>query len=203
MDRTLIHSILSSPSNPPPKKYDFIVKYSKSIGYVTKRPYVDEFLEYLKENNFEIVIFTAGDKSYASLLLDILDPKGLISHRLYRDSCKSFQGNLVKDLSCLGRNLNNVVIVDDNPHYTILQRKNAIRIRPLTDDLQDHELRKLMNDFFKECNRYNNMQDAVKHYRHAARVQHNREKLTRSSKQARVFEDEEYGLLKFIYLDDQ
>ncbi|GJU50669.1 probable C-terminal domain small phosphatase [Tanacetum coccineum] len=36
-----------------------------------------------------------------------------------------------------------VVIVDDDPRYTILQRKNAIRIRPFTDDLQDHELKKI------------------------------------------------------------
>nr|GFB16463.1 Dullard phosphatase domain, eukaryotic [Tanacetum cinerariifolium] len=94
---------------------------------------------------------------------------------LYRDSCKSFQGNLVEDLSGLGWDLKNVVIVDDDPRYMILQRKNAIQIRPFTDDLQDHELKKLMNDFFKECNRDNNLKDAMKHYRRAAQVQHKRD----------------------------
>ncbi|KAF4368200.1 hypothetical protein F8388_022833 [Cannabis sativa] len=49
---------------------------SKNLNfYVLKRPGVDELLEYLRENDdkFEVVVFTAGLREYASLVLDKLD----------------------------------------------------------------------------------------------------------------------------------
>ncbi|MCL7024166.1 hypothetical protein MKW94_019146 [Papaver nudicaule] len=66
--------------------------------YVLKRPGVDEFLESISKK-FEIVVFTAGLKEYASLVLDKIDPNGVITHRLYLDSCKEMDGRFVKDLS--------------------------------------------------------------------------------------------------------
>ncbi|KAM6595377.1 hypothetical protein CsatA_005901 [Cannabis sativa] len=48
------------------------IHYSKNQ---LKRPGVDELLEYLRENDdkFEVVVFTAGLREYASLVLDKLD----------------------------------------------------------------------------------------------------------------------------------
>ncbi|GKB75825.1 Dullard phosphatase domain containing protein, eukaryotic [Tanacetum coccineum] len=92
-----------------------------------------------------------ADESYTSATLDKLDPNGLISHRLYRKSCKILDGMSVKDLSDLGRDLKNVVIIDDQPKSYRLQSENAIPIRPFVDDLQNNELRKLMDDFFDKC----------------------------------------------------
>lgn len=54
-------------------------------------------------------------EEYGSLVLDRLE-KGLISHWLYRDSCRELDGKFVKALSKLGRDLNRVVIVDYNPN---------------------------------------------------------------------------------------
>ncbi|KAI3719103.1 hypothetical protein L6452_19993 [Arctium lappa] len=167
LDETLIHSTpATGPS--PPGNYDFVVKPlldGERIGfYVVKRPFVDEFLHFLKRNDFEIVIFTAGIEEYASLVLDKLDWRGLISHRLYRNSCKEMEGKFVKDLSDLGRDMKKAVIVDDNPNSYGLQPENAIPIRPFTDDLRDDELSKLMSGFFGKCNEFEDMRDAVKHY---------------------------------------
>ncbi|MFQ6643634.1 hypothetical protein Gotur_018557 [Gossypium turneri] len=94
--------------------------------YVWKIPRVDEFLEAISKK-YEVVVVTAELEPYASLLLDILDPKGLISHRLYRDSCKQLgRGRFIKDLSKIGRDLKQVVIVDDNPKSYTFQPANAI-----------------------------------------------------------------------------
>ncbi|KAK6919846.1 FCP1 homology domain [Dillenia turbinata] len=72
--------------------------------YVLKRPGVDDFLEILREN-FEVIVFTARLRGYASLVLDRLDEKSVISHQLYRDSCREIDGRSVKDLGNLGRDL--------------------------------------------------------------------------------------------------
>lgn len=130
--------------------------------YVLKRPGVDEFLESISKE-FEIVVFTAGLKEYASLVLDKIDRNGVISHRLFRDSCKEMDGRFVKDLSQIGRDLKNVVLVDDNPNAYIFQPDNALPVRPFIDDLQDRELENVRR-FFEGSDCFEDMRDAVKKY---------------------------------------
>ncbi|GKU92413.1 hypothetical protein SLEP1_g6145 [Rubroshorea leprosula] len=162
LDETLVHSS----QDPPQKMYDFVVKpviEGQIMNfYVLKRPGVDKFLEEISKK-YEVVVFTAGLKQYASLVLDALDPKGLISHRLYRDSCRCVEGRYVKDLSEMGRDMRRVVIVDDNPNSYSLQPENAIPIIPFLDDVNDRELEKLVG-FFQRCDRFDDMRDAVKQY---------------------------------------
>ncbi|XP_059665976.1 uncharacterized protein LOC132311832 [Cornus florida] len=162
LDETLVHST----PDPPPEKYDFIVRPmidgERVNFYVLKRPFVHELLEKLSEK-FELVVFTAGIESYASQVIDRIDRKAVISHRLYRDSCREVDGKFVKDLSELGRDLKRVVIVDDNPNSYSLQPENAIPIRPFTEDLGDGELQKLI-EFFEGCGCFEDLRDAVKHY---------------------------------------
>ncbi|CAI0475672.1 unnamed protein product [Linum tenue] len=162
LDETLVHSV----ANDPPANFDFIVR--PRIGgtcvtfYVLKRPGLDEFLEALAKK-FELVVFTAGLEEYASMVLDNVDRKKLISHRLYRDSCNQVNGMYVKDLSRTGRDLTNAVIVDDNPNAYLLQPENAIPVRPFVDDLWDAELAKL-GKFFDGCDGFGDIRDAVKMY---------------------------------------
>ena len=162
LDETLVHS----KAGPPPQKFDFVVRPEidgETMNfYVLKRPGVDAFLEALGAK-YEVVVFTAGLKEYASLVLDRIDTRGLISHRLYRDSCKEIDGKFVKDLSEMGRELRRVVIVDDNPNCYIYQPKNAIPVKPFTDDLGDSELENLIA-FFERCDCFEDMRDAVKEY---------------------------------------
>lgn len=55
---------------------------------------------------YEIVIYTASQKCYADRLLDILDSEQhLITHRLYREHCLNIDGNYIKDLNALNRDL--------------------------------------------------------------------------------------------------
>ncbi|KAJ3694206.1 hypothetical protein LUZ60_009686 [Juncus effusus] len=166
LDETLVHS----KTDPPPEKYDF--KVYPVIGgrvipfYVLKRPGLDEFLRVAAESSFEIVVFTAGLKEYASLVLDQLDPTNqLITHRLYRDACRQTEpGRFVKDLTLTERRLNQSVIIDDNPNAYMLQPDNAIPVKPFLNDLQDNELRKMVT-FFGVCEKFDDLRDAVKYFR--------------------------------------
>ncbi|KAM7264873.1 hypothetical protein ACFE04_002556 [Oxalis oulophora] len=163
LDETLVHST----ADPPPKRYDFVVK-PKIDGemmtfYVLKRPGLDEFLEELS-SRYELIVFTAGLREYATLVLDRIDVKGVISHRLYRDSCSQVEGKFVKDLSETGRDLDKVVIVDDNPNSYSLQEKNAVPIKPFISDMRDKELSNLIHFFKNDCCKFEDMRDAVQHY---------------------------------------
>ncbi|CAN0853610.1 CTD small phosphatase-like protein [Linum grandiflorum] len=167
LDETLIHSF---PGSQPPKSFDFVVRPKiggmETTFYVLKRPGLDDFLRRLAER-FEVVVFTAGLAEYATLVLDELDKeKKLISHRLYRDSCRQIDGlYYAKDLARTGRDLSNAVIVDDNPNSYSLQPENAIPVRPFVDDAGDVELKELGEFFFGDqwfCGGFDDVRDAVK-----------------------------------------
>nr|GFB05856.1 Dullard phosphatase domain, eukaryotic [Tanacetum cinerariifolium] len=85
---------------------------------------------------------------------------------LYRDSRKLVNGKYhVKDLSNLGQDLRNVLIVDDKHRSYKLQPENGIPIKRFIDDLHDDGLKKLIDNFFKSCDKYEDLKDALKHYR--------------------------------------
>eukprot|EP00922_Rhytidocystis_sp_ex-Travisia-forbesii_P066154 GHVS01098224.1.p2 GENE.GHVS01098224.1~~GHVS01098224.1.p2 ORF type:complete len:322 (-),score=56.93 GHVS01098224.1:1768-2733(-) len=111
--------------------------------YVCKRPGVDEFLQSMFRC-YEIVIFTASLAKYADPLMDELDPSRLCTWRLFRESCTLINGSYVKDLSKLGRELKDTVIIDNSPNSYGLQPDNAIPIKSWFDDMNDRELSDLI-----------------------------------------------------------
>ena len=61
---------------------------------------------------YEVVIYTASLSKYADPLLEKLDKTKAATYRLFREHCIFYNGVFVKDLSRLGRNLKDVIIID-------------------------------------------------------------------------------------------
>jgi RNA polymerase II subunit A small phosphatase-like protein len=147
LDETLVHS-----SFVPVNNADFIipVEIDGTIHqvYVLKRPHVDMFLEKMGQL-FECVLFTASLGKYADPVTDLLDKWGVFRARLFRESCVFHRGNYVKDLSRLGRDLRQVVILDNSPASYLFHPQNAVPILTWFDDPADTELKDLLSFFEK------------------------------------------------------
>lgn len=112
-------------------------------AYVLKRPGADEFLKEMAKH-FELVVYTASLSVYADPVLDLLDPARHIVHRLFREHCVLANEVFVKDLGLLGRELKNVIIVDNSPPCYALQPENGIPIKTWIDDFEDDMLFRLI-----------------------------------------------------------
>ncbi|XP_038633627.1 CTD small phosphatase-like protein 2 isoform X3 [Scyliorhinus canicula] len=166
LDETLVHCQLTAMEN---VEFVFPVQFQdKSYQvYVRLRPYCKEFLENLSQF-YEIILFTTATKDYADKLVDILDPqRRMIRHRLYRKDCICVQGNYIRELMVLGRDLAKTVVVDSSAETFACQQEtpqqlpairnikhgkcgkkvkiaNGIQIKSWLKDPKDQELRRLI-----------------------------------------------------------
>ena len=147
LDETLVHSIgtIPSDSNDIPQS-DFTIKVpqinSSHDVHVMVRPHVEEFLERMSKR-FELVIFTASISKYANPLLNIVDKMGYVPFRLFREHCTLINTAFVKDLSLLGRDFKDIIILDNNPTAYSLNHYNGFPIKSWFDDKNDNELLKI------------------------------------------------------------
>ena len=111
--------------------------------HVMVRPGVKEFLENM-DKYYEIVIFTASVSKYADPLLDIIDKQGYCPFRLFREHCSLINTTFVKDLQRLGRDLKDIVIVDNSPLSYALHPENGLPILTWFEDKNDMELYKII-----------------------------------------------------------
>ncbi|KAJ9192435.1 hypothetical protein DTO164E3_8367 [Paecilomyces variotii] len=138
LDETLVHS-----SFKVLERADFTIPVEIEGQYhniyVIKRPGVDQFMKRVGEL-YEVVVFTASVSKYGDPLLDQLDIHHVVHHRLFRDSCYNHQGNYVKDLSQVGRDLRETIIIDNSPTSYIFHPQHAIPISSWFSDAHDNEL---------------------------------------------------------------
>lgn len=115
---------------------------SKNINF---RPHLQTFLSEMAQH-YEIVIFTSAVKEYADLVINFIDAeRRFVSRRYYRDDIATEQdGQRVKDLTLVSKNLAKTIIIDNMPENFVKQSKNGIFIKSWYDDPHDTALLELM-----------------------------------------------------------
>jgi import inner membrane translocase subunit TIM50 len=131
-----------------------------------KRPGVDKFLHELAQY-YEIVLYSPSIDGIADPVVTSLDKHGCIMHRLYRDATYYHNGVHVKDLNRLNRNVNRMIVLDDDPAEVQFNPENHIRVKPYTDpsDRNDTTLARI-TPFLVEIARegYGNIPELLRQY---------------------------------------
>ena len=138
MDETLIHCVDDIETENP----DIVLEIDFSpeqnglnpddivCAGINIRPYAMECLEEASKN-FQVVVFTASQQTYADAILDYLDPdRKLIAYRMYRQHCyQTPEGYYVKDLRIIENwPLSKMVLVDNSVYSFAYQLTNGVPI---------------------------------------------------------------------------
>ncbi|KAK5987049.1 Mitochondrial import inner membrane translocase subunit TIM50 [Cladobotryum mycophilum] len=115
-------------------------EWTREHGWrVAKRPGMDYFIRYLSQY-YELVLFTTVPFAMGEPLVRKLDPFRFIMWPLYREATKYEEGELVKDLGYLNRDLSKVIVIDTKPEHIRKHPENAIILDPWKGDPNDKEL---------------------------------------------------------------
>ena len=139
LDETLVHSQFMPFNIKSDIKLKIELENEIHDIFILVRPGLQQFLEKMGKI-FEIVIFTASISSYADPLLDIIDKNNLCKYRLYREHCTEINNCFIKEIKKLGRDLKDVIIVDNSPLSYYFNPENGIPISSWFDDKNDKEL---------------------------------------------------------------
>jgi RNA polymerase II subunit A small phosphatase-like protein len=127
--------------------------------YVLKRPGVDYFLQEMAKY-FEVIIYTASLSKYADPLMDMMDPNNFCTARLFREHCAFVNGVFVKDMSVLGRDMKDTILIDNSPTSYMLQPECGVPILSWYDDMSDRVLLDYI-PMLIEMSRVNEIRDVI------------------------------------------
>ena len=141
LDETLIHYKMEISKNyENPKKNVLIL-----------RPDLILFLKEMKKI-YEIVLFSYATYEYIEKILKIIESKEkFFEHILDRRHITYENGSYIKNLSLIGRDLKNVIIIDDKPQAFKMHKENGIFIKPFYGDcINDKNILKNLINILKE-----------------------------------------------------
>ena len=135
-------------------------------GTIRFRPYLDSFLQKVKEK-YEIIVFTSGTQDYADPLEDAIEQdEKYFDARLYRQHTIACGKDIVKDISRIGRPLDKILIVENMPQNYRLQKENGILIKSFYgEDIYDTALMSLGDILMKIAYEFNDVRKGITKYK--------------------------------------
>ncbi|KAL7634059.1 UNVERIFIED_CONTAM: hypothetical protein RMT77_015384 [Armadillidium vulgare] len=104
-----------------------------------KRPGVEFLLQHCGPPLFEIVVYTNEQAFTAYPVIEQLDQNNFIWYKLFKDSTRYMDGKHLKDLNCLNRDLNKVIVVDWDKD-AITSRRNQLTLCRWKGNMNDQTL---------------------------------------------------------------
>ena len=125
---------------------------------------------------YEIISFTSATKEYADVIINEIEKKrNFFDFKFYREHCTIYKDTFVKDISKIGRDIQKIIIVDNNENNFVLNKENGIKISPYYGDDEDNnknnirkndnallELKKILINIYKD--NYDDVREALKDY---------------------------------------
>ena len=115
------------------KKYSLVLNLNNTLAYYNKgniilRPGLISFLSMIKPY-YELISFSSEpDIIEKSIIKEIESKEKIFDYNFGREHCVLYDNILVKDISLIGRDLANIIIVDDNENSFKLNEENGIKI---------------------------------------------------------------------------
>ncbi|EPY30353.1 hypothetical protein AGDE_09486 [Angomonas deanei] len=121
---------LIAPSKQTNKKYTVVFDLDETVVYARDGPlysraYLRDLLRSIKDD-FEIVVWTAGERDYAKTVLEEINEDLIIDHLVYRHQIWFNQEDYTKDLRRLGRDLDFTIMVENTPDCLRVNPQNGI-----------------------------------------------------------------------------
>ena len=146
LDETLIHATENS--------LTYEADLETELYHIYKRPYLDHFLAFCREN-FEVGIWTTAGREFANIVIENVFPKNYplkflwsFKHctRMYDpELMESYYIKNLAKLKRMGYRLEHMIMVDDTPKKLERNYGNLVRIKAWLGNPKDRELLRPIN----------------------------------------------------------
>ena len=134
------------------------------------RPGLYEFLLKMK-NICELILFSYGTPNYVDSIIKIIEKnEKFFEYILDRNHVTYDNGNYVKDLNMLNRDLKNIIIIDDSSKFFKFHKENGICVKPFYGDIENDKntlsiLGNILEKIFYDVNITGDVRISLKKFR--------------------------------------
>ena len=133
------------------KKYCLIFNLNETIIHNMNLPFGEYFfvrpglfdLINKIHDMYEIIIFASEEKKVVYDIINKIDNKNFIDYILYKNHCIYEDGNIIKKLELIGRDMKKIIYVDNSEISAKYNKKNLYKISSWYNNIFDEELIKL------------------------------------------------------------
>ena len=133
------------------KKYCLIFNLNETIIHNMNLPFGEYFfvrpglfdLINKIHDMYEIIIFASEEKKVVYDIINKIDNKNFIDYILYKKHCIYEDGNIIKKLELIGRDIKKIIYVDNSEISAKYNKKNLYKISSWYNNIFDEELIKL------------------------------------------------------------